>query len=269
MPASNESKAVERCEHRFFTVKILYVGFSIALTSIIALLLLISDEPLSTGLTPWLSDLVVESIASGGYSAIALLMVLDGACVPIPSEVILAFSGFLVEAGRLDFWKSIASGAMGSILGSLLAYFAGLKLGREFVERYGRYVMLGEDTLKTAEQWFKRYGEVAVLVSRFIPLVRTAISVPAGVGKMPLKNFVLLTALGSVLWNCIITYFGIMLGKNWLLVETMMNKLDIPILLAMVLTIGYMLLYSKNKGSNPASRNRDLLKGLEVLRRRF
>ncbi|RLE89492.1 MAG: DedA family protein [Thermoprotei archaeon] len=231
--------------HRIVVRKRIYLLMSIVLISTITALLLLLEESHSSGLMLWLIDLVVESIAFGGYLAITLLMILDGACIPIPSEIILAFSGFLIWSGRLDVWTTVLSGSLGSLLGSLIAYVIGLKFGREFIERYGCYLMLSRKTLDTIENWFKRYGKVIILVSRFIPGLRTAVSIPAGIGRMPIYSFVIFTVLGSTLWNCLLIYLGVKLRENWIVIGALIGKLEIPIVLTLLLALGYVLLFHK------------------------
>ncbi len=233
-----------------------YVLLSTISISIITIVFLFLDEPPSSGLMLYLTDIVIEYITSGGYVVIALLMVLDGACIPIPSEIVLAFSGFLVSTSKFDMWITLASSTLGSLLGSLIAYVAGLKLGRELIKKYGRFLMLEEKTLNTVERWFRKYGKVTVLVSRFIPGARTVVSIPAGIGKMQLSIFIILTVIGSVLWNYTLIYLGVKLGENWYLVETFIDRFDIPIALSLVVIIGYVLLFYNSYEESSGNDNR-------------
>jgi len=174
---------------------------------------------------------------------LTLLMALESACLPVPSEVVMPFSGYLVSTGRFDLLTVVTCGVLGNLLGSLCAYVVGLKLGRAFIDRYGRYILIDKTALEKAEKWFKKYGAVAVLASRVTPAVRTVISLPAGIGRMNLRSFIILTTIGSIPWNYMLTYLGLELGKNWSFVEEFMSKLDIAFILAIVLTLVYILLF--------------------------
>jgi membrane protein DedA with SNARE-associated domain len=142
-------------------------------------------------------------------------MVAESALIPIPSEVIMPFSGYLVSAGKFNAISVIIAGSVGNLVGSLIAYFVGVYLGRGFVLRYGKYVLLKKSHLELAESYFKKYGGKATFISRLLPAVRTYVSLPAGVAKMNLKKFSAFTLIGSIIWNTALTYIGITLGEEW------------------------------------------------------
>jgi membrane protein DedA with SNARE-associated domain len=162
-----------------------------------------------------LSGFIVAIISSMGYAGVALLMAIESACVPLPSEIIMPFAGYLVYAGRFNLWAVGVAGAVGCVVGSLVAYYVGLKGGRPFVEKYGRYILVSPRDLDLADRWFARYGEVIVFASRLLPVVRTFIAFPAGVARMNLARFTVYTFLGSLPWCIGLAYVGRILGEQW------------------------------------------------------
>lgn len=163
----------------------------------------------------WLEHFITEYLADYGYIAIFVLMVLESACIPIPSEVTMVFGGFLVSRGELDFFWVAMLGTLANVVGSWLAYWVGLRGGRPLILRWGRFILLREHELDRAHDWFERHGEAAVFVSRLLPVVRTFISLPAGVAKMPFGKFTLYTFLGCLPWTFALTWAGVVLGDNW------------------------------------------------------
>lgn len=162
-----------------------------------------------------LSGFVVAVISSMGYAGVVLLMAIESACIPLPSEVIMPFSGYLVYTGQFNLWAVGVAGAVGCVLGSWVAYYVGLWGGRPFIERYGRYVLISRHDLDLADRWFARYGEVIVFASRLLPVVRTFIAFPAGVARMNLTRFTVYTFLGSLPWCLGLAYVGQVLGEQW------------------------------------------------------
>lgn len=158
---------------------------------------------------------MTEVIGDYGYYAVIVLMILESACIPIPSEVTMVFGGFLVSRGRLDFFWVGMLGTLANVLGSWLAYWVGLVGGRPLIERWGKYIFLRKHELDRAEVWFEKHGEAAVFVSRLLPVVRTFISLPAGVAKMPFVKFTVYTFLGCLPWTFALTWAGFLLGENW------------------------------------------------------
>ncbi|HJY29369.1 MAG TPA: DedA family protein, partial [Pyrinomonadaceae bacterium] len=137
-----------------------------------------------------LSGFIVATISALGYGGIVLLMAIESACIPLPSEIIMPFSGYLVSTGELNLWGVAIAGAVGCVLGSLVAYWVGMYGGRPFIEKYGRYILLSRHDLDIADRWFAKHGEVIVFVSRLLPAIRTFIAFPAGVSRMNLPRFV-------------------------------------------------------------------------------
>lgn len=150
-----------------------------------------------------------------GPAGLAVAMALESACFPLPSEVILPFAGFLVARGRMGFWPAVGWATLGQLAGSAAAYFAGRYGGRPFLEQYGRYVLLREHELAVADRWFARWGEATAFFSRLLPGIRTFISLPAGVARMPLGRFTVYSALGALPWTVALIWLGVRLGEHW------------------------------------------------------
>src|ERR1041384_4980332 len=140
-----------------------------------------------------LSAFIVATISTLGYAGIVLLMAIESACIPLPSEIIMPFSGYLVYTGRFNIWLVAVAGAFGCVVGSLAAYLVGMYGGRPPIEKYGKFVLVSRHDLDLADRWFDRFGEVIVFVSRLLPAIRTFIAFPAGIARMNLKKFVIYT----------------------------------------------------------------------------
>ena len=162
-----------------------------------------------------LSGFIVATISAMGYSGVILLMAIESACIPLPSEIIMPFSGYLVSTGQLNLWAVAVAGAVGCVLGSLVAYWVGMYGGRPVIEKYGRYVLLSRHDLDIADRWFANHGEAIVFVSRLLPAIRTFIAFPAGVARMNLKRFIIYTFAGSLPWCLGLAYIGQKLGEQW------------------------------------------------------
>lgn len=166
-------------------------------------------------------------------------MALESACIPIPSEIVMPFSGYLASIGQFSLWWAALAATVGNLLGSLAAYFVGYFGGRSLVQKYGRYLLIREDDLARAENWFKKYGSAAVFFSRLMPVVRTFISLPVGVARLDLKKFIVYTFVGSFPWNLGLTYIGLKLGQNWQALEGYFHRFDIVIGALIILGIGW------------------------------
>ncbi|GAC1446223.1 MAG: DedA family protein [Pyrinomonadaceae bacterium] len=162
-----------------------------------------------------LSAFIVAVISAMGYAGIVLLMAIESACIPLPSEVIMPFSGYLVYTGQFNLWLVAVAGATGCVLGSLVAYWVGMYGGRPLIEKYGRYILISTHDLDLADRWFGRYGEVIIFASRLLPVIRTFIAFPAGVARMNLTKFCVYTFLGSFPWCLGLAYVGVKLGEQW------------------------------------------------------
>jgi membrane protein DedA with SNARE-associated domain len=189
-----------------------------------------------------LSGFIVATISLLGYSGIVLLMAIESACIPLPSEVIMPFSGYLVSTGRMNLWAVGVAGAVGCVLGSLVAYWVGMYGGRPLIEKYGRYVLVSRRDLDMADRWFSTHGEIIVFVSRLLPAIRTFIAFPAGVARMNLRRFVIYTFAGSLPWCLALAYIGQKLGEKWNqddTLKTWFHRFDFLIGIAAVLLAGW------------------------------
>lgn len=158
---------------------------------------------------------IVSTISALGYPGIVLLMGIESACIPLPSEIIMPFSGYLVYTGQFNLWAVGVAGAVGCVVGSLVAYWVGMYGGRPVIEKYGRYVLISLHDLDLADKWFAKRGELIVFASRLLPVIRTFIAFPAGVARMNLARFVIYTFLGSLPWCLGLAYVGQKLGEEW------------------------------------------------------
>lgn len=158
---------------------------------------------------------IIGVISAMGYWGVALLMAIESACIPLPSEIIMPFAGYLVSIGELNLIGVATAGAIGCNLGSIPAYALGQYGGRPAVLRYGRYVLMSADDLDRAERFFARFGGLAVLIGRLLPVVRTFIAVPAGVARMNHWRFHIYTFVGSWPWCFVLAWLGMKMGENW------------------------------------------------------
>ena len=161
------------------------------------------------------STIFLDFIASWGYVAVAILMAAENACIPIPSELILGFAGYLIFADQMTFTGALIAGMVGGMAGSIFAYAVGHYGGRTFVDKYGHYFFVKKSHVDIAQNWFDKYGLKAVFFSRMLPVVRTFISLPAGFAHVDMKNFLSLTFLGALPWTALILFAGMVLGKSW------------------------------------------------------
>lgn len=176
-------------------------------------------------------------IASTGYGGIVILMAIESACIPLPSELIMPFAGYLVFTGSMKLLWVATAGAIGCNLGSLVAYEIGYYGGRPLVERYGRWVLMGRRELDWADRFFTRWGYLAVFVARMLPVVRTFIALPAGIARMPRLRFHIYTFLGSWPWCFLLAWFGMKMGENWRQLGKYLHKFDVVIVVILAMGI--------------------------------
>ncbi len=178
-----------------------------------------------------LAGFVTSAISQVGYVGVFFLMMLESALIPIPSEVIMPFSGFLVASGEFNLFYILVAGTIGNLVGSLIAYYVGSYVGRGLVLRYGKYVLIDKSHLDLADRWFQKFGDKIIFVSRNLPAVRTYISLPAGISKMNVFKFSMYTLIGSMPWNFALLYAGVLLGKNWEIILRYTTILDIIVVI--------------------------------------
>ncbi len=173
-------------------------------------------------------------IATSGYGGIVILMAIESACIPLPSELIMPFAGYLVHEGTMKLLWVATAGAIGCNVGSLIAYEIGCYGGRPLVERYGRWILMGRRELDWADRFFARWGYLAVFIARMLPVVRTFVALPAGIARMPRLRFHIYTFLGSWPWCFALAWLGMKLGENWRVIGKYLHKFDAVILVVLV-----------------------------------
>jgi len=179
-----------------------------------------------------INELVIGLIDAAGYPGIFLAMFVEGIFTPIPSEIIVPFAGYLASIGRLDAILVVLVSSLGAVTGSTVAYFIGRRLGRPFMDRFGRYFGFGADSMCRAEAWFKRWGSYGILIGHSLPGIRSVISFPAGISKMDLRRFVLFTFIGAMVWNTVLTAAGYLLGEYYISIAERLDGWDLVILAA-------------------------------------
>lgn len=160
-------------------------------------------------------SLALSLLSQWGYAGVFVLMTLEGATLPVPSEIVLPLTGFLVWQGKMDFWTAVVVASLGGLFGTIIDFSIGYYLGRPAVLRYGRKIRISEKHLLIVEGWFVRHGGAAVLLARFVPLLRTLIAFPAGVAKMKIAKFLAFSTVGIVVWDIILIYLGVLAGQNY------------------------------------------------------
>jgi len=194
-------------------------------------------EAILEGIISW----TLNTISTLGYFGIFLTMAIESASIPLPSEVIMPFSGFLVSEGKFNFWWVVTAGAIGNLAGSILMYWIGFfgqeSVVRRFVKGWGS-LLIDEKELAISEKWFRKYGATIILLSRVMPVVRTFISLPAGIAKVNFSKFVSLTFIGCFIWSAFLTYLGVKLGENWTFLEPTFRKFDIVIVILGIIVLG-------------------------------
>jgi len=189
-----------------------------------------------------IAGFIVATISAGGYLGIVGLMAIESACIPLPSEIIMPFSGYLASTGRFDLLLAATAGAVGCNVGSTIAYFAGRIGGRPFLERWGAWLLISRRDLVAADRFFQRFGGIAVLVGRLLPVIRTFIALPAGIVRMPQFKFQLYTFIGSWPWCFALAYVGYKLGQQWdsdPRLRAVMHRFDLVVLALTLLAAGW------------------------------
>ncbi|TRZ80416.1 MAG: DedA family protein [Nitrosopumilales archaeon] len=199
-----------------------------------------------------LANFIIQTISNSGYLGIFALMIAESALIPIPSEIIMPFSGYLVSTGKFNPILVIIAGSIGNLVGSLIAYTIGIKLGREIILKYGKYILIKKSHLDLTESYFKKYGDRSTFVSRLLPAIRTYISLPAGIAKMNLKKFALYTFAGSIIWSTMLTYVGVVLGEEWTKIRHYSHYID-GLVIAGIIVIAVIIIIKKRSGKTETS----------------
>jgi membrane protein DedA with SNARE-associated domain len=203
-----------------------------------------------------LTDFFVQNLTNlinlYGYLAVFVLMTAESALIPIPSEITMTFAGFLSGTGHLNIWLVILIGAFGNLFGSVLAFWLGRKMGEEWIrvaiKKWGKWVLIHEKDFDTSLRWFKKYGQGITFGSRLLPIVRTFISLPAGIADMNIAKFSIYTFIGSFLWSGILAFLGLKLGQNWLAIDPYFRKFQFVIIgLGVAAVVFYVYSHLKRK----------------------
>lgn len=190
-----------------------------------------------------IANLIINLIGNFGYAGIIIAMAIESALIPLPSEIIMPFSGYLVSTGRFDLVLVGISGAVGNLIGSLIAYGLGYwgheRIVRKYIRKWGKWILVTENELDQAEKLLHRYKDWVVVGSRLLPGVRTIISLPCGIAKLPLLRFSLLTFIGSFAWSIFLAWIGLTLGKNWHSIGPYFHKADAIVVIAIIAGVGF------------------------------
>jgi membrane protein DedA with SNARE-associated domain len=187
-----------------------------------------------------LAKIIIGVISGSGYLGVIALMAIESACIPLPSEIIMPFAGYLVYTGHFSLFWAATAGAIGCNVGSVIAYEIGCYGGRPLVERYGRYIWLGRHDLELADRFFLKFGSAAVLIARLLPVIRTFIALPAGIARMPRVRFHIYTFVGSWPWCFVLAWIGMKLGERWdkdPRLRQWLHRLDVLIILLILIAV--------------------------------
>jgi len=185
--------------------------------------------------------MIKDGVAAWGYWAVILMMAIESANIPLPSEAIMPTAGILVHQHKMDLHLAALAGAVGCVIGSVPSYFLGLYGGRPFLTKYGKYFLLREKDMELADKWVTKYGTIVFFICRMLPVVRTFISFPAGVLKAPFGMFITYTFVGSLIWCYLLTYVGIVFGQNMEVFTDIWHKFDLAIVAVCAAGFGYYL----------------------------
>lgn len=199
------------------------------------------------GITDVIIEYCTKVIEVTGYLGVMVLMVFESMIAPVPSEAVMPFAGFLIHEGKFSWLGVAVSSTAGSIIGSVISYYMGLYGGKPVIQKFGKYLLLDNHHLELTERFFDKYGESAVFISRFVPVVRHLISIPAGIGKMNFTKFLVYTTVGACAWNMILTYVGYALKNNWGTIKQYTKYGDYIIVLALIAGFAYFIYKSLNK----------------------
>ncbi len=179
-----------------------------------------------TSIITVLTNFIIHVISQGGYAGVVLLMAVESAAIPLPSEIIMPFAGYLVGEGRFNLVLLALAGGFGSALGSAVTYWLGRFGGRPLIERYGKYILISRSDLDLADRFFARFGSLSTFIARLLPVVRTFISIPAGIARQPFIPFIVYSFLGSAIWSGFLAYLGSRLGPEWMHLRERIHGLD-------------------------------------------
>lgn len=188
-----------------------------------------------------LSQFIIHTESALGYMGIVLLMGIESCCIPLPSEVIMPFAGYMCTTGQFNIWLVSLAGAVGCVVGSIPAYYAGMYGGRPLILKYGKYILIGAHDVDMADRWFERRGDITVFIGRLLPVIRTFIAFPAGINRMDMRKFIIYTFLGSFPWCLMLAWVGVKVGQNIEVLKPWFHRFDAVIGVAMLAAFGFWL----------------------------
>ncbi|MGB5866904.1 MAG: DedA family protein [Arcobacteraceae bacterium] len=189
-----------------------------------------------------MAQFLTDTIFDMGYLGIFLLMLIESSFIPFPSEIVLIPAGYLASKGDMNVFLILLSSLVGSIGGALINYFGALYVGRKFLLRYGKYILISEETLNKMETFFQKHGAISTFTGRLVPGIRQLISIPAGLSKMNLKVFVIYTSLGALIWSIILVALGFIIGENQELIKQYLSQIvTITLAVVAIITIVYIM----------------------------
>jgi membrane protein DedA with SNARE-associated domain len=203
-------------------------------------------------LTDPIVDIAVDVVDALGLPGVFVLMLLESACIPVPSEATMLFAGFRVAEGEYSLFAAVMVGSLANLVGSWLAYWVGYAGRVDIIEKHGHRVFIRQHHLEWADRWFERYGDATVFFSRMLPIIRTFISLPAGVARMPFWRFSVLTFLGCVPWVLMLTYIGQEAGERWESWKDSLHYFDYAVAATIVIGIAYLLIRRRRGGGSDA-----------------
>jgi len=182
-----------------------------------------------------ITNFVISTISTLGYPGVALLMAIESACIPLPSEIIMPFSGFLVATGRFNLWGIALAGGIGNTIGSIITYAIGRYGGRPLLEKYGKYILISHRDIDLSDKFFQKHEALAAFFGRLLPVVRTFISLPAGIAKAAFWQFVVYTFVGSFIWSLLLGFIGMKMGENWNTLRDKLHGFDVAIIILIII----------------------------------
>jgi membrane protein DedA with SNARE-associated domain len=194
-----------------------------------------------------ISNFIIETMKQTGYLGLFILMTLESALMPIPSEIVMPFAGYLVYLGHFNLTLVVIISSLANLVGSWIGYFLGIKIGRKFVLKYGKYLLIKEEHVDKAEKWMNKHGAKVILASRNMPAIRTIIPLPSGILRVNFVKFSIFTFIGSIPWNFLLTYTGYILGEKWYEIKNYTQIIDLILIFVIIFIIIFLIIKYKIK----------------------
>jgi membrane protein DedA with SNARE-associated domain len=194
-----------------------------------------------------ISNFIIETMKQTGYLGLFILMTLESALMPIPSEIVMPFAGYLVYLGHFNLTLVVIISSLANLVGSWIGYFLGIKIGRKFVLKYGKYLLIKEEHVDKAEKWMNKHGAKVILASRNMPAIRTIIPLPSGILRVNFVKFSIFTFIGSIPWNFLLTYTGYILGEKWYEIKNYTQIIDLILIFVIIFIIIFLIIKYKRK----------------------